>query len=76
MMVAFRALVALLAFVSPIFVHAEVSPNEPGPGSVFNAGSKCRIVWQADTTSTTAWKGMAIQLMSGSNLGMVHITSK
>ena len=75
-MVAFRALAVLLAFAPPIFVHADVTPSEPGPGSVFNAGSKCRVTWQADTASPTAWKDMALQLMSGSNLAMVHITSK
>jgi len=74
-MVAFRALAVLLAFASPILVHADMTPSEPGPGSVFNAGSKCRITWQGDADSPTAWKEMAIQLMSGSNLAMVHITT-
>lgn len=74
-MVAFRALTVLLAFASPILVHADVTPSEPGPGSVFNAGSKCRVTWQGDADSPTAWKEMAIELMSGSNLAMVHITT-
>jgi len=75
-MVAFHILAGLLALASPLMVLADVNPSEPGPGSIFRAGSKCRITWQGDTDSTTAWKDMAIELMSGSNLDMVPVTSK
>ena len=74
-MVAFQLLAGLLAFASPM-VLADVTPSEPSPGSVFRAGSTCRVTWEGDTDSTTAWKDMAIELMSGSNLNMVHATSK
>jgi len=75
-MVAFHALAGLLALASPLLVLADVNPSEPGPGSIFRAGSKCRVTWQGDTDSTTAWKDMAIELMSGSNLNMVPVTSE
>jgi len=74
-MIAFRALAALLALSSSFFVRGDVTPSEPGPGSTFNAGSTCRITWQGDADSRTAWRDMAIELMSGSNLDMEHITS-
>lgn len=66
----------LLALASPLMVLADVTPSEPSPGSVFKAGQTCLVTWQGDTDSTTVWKGMAIELMSGSNLEMVHVTSK
>jgi len=75
-MFAVHALTALLALAVPLLVQADVNPSEPGPGDSFNAGSTCRIVWLADKDSTTVWKDMSIQLMSGSNLGMEHITSE
>jgi hypothetical protein len=74
-MIAFRALAAFLAVSSSFFVRGDVTPSEPGPGSTFNAGLTCRITWQGDADSRTAWKDMAIELMSGSNLDMEHITS-
>jgi hypothetical protein len=75
-MVAVQALTALLALAaSPLLVRADVTPSEPGPGSSFNAGTTCRVTWEGDKDSTTAWKDMAIQLMSGSNTAMVHVTT-
>lgn len=74
-MVVFHALAGLLALASPLMVLADVNPSEPGPGSIFKAGSKCHVTWQGDTDSTTAWKDMAIELMSGSNLNMVPVTT-
>lgn len=56
------------------FVRADPNPTEPGPGDVFNEGSNCRIVWEPDTTGV--WKVMNIELMSGSNFQMNHITSE
>ena len=66
-------LIAALALAG--IAHAEVTPSEPGPGQVFNAGSTCTVSWEGDKESTTAWKGMAIQLMTGDNFSMVHLTS-
>lgn len=67
--------VALLAFVAPFLVRADVSPTEPAPGDIFNEGSPCTITWGGDTNSTTNWKNMAIQLMAGSNLAMEPMTT-
>ncbi|TEB18427.1 hypothetical protein FA13DRAFT_1745813 [Coprinellus micaceus] len=61
-------LIAALALAG--IAHAEVTPSEPGPGQVFNAGSTCTVSWEGDKESTTAWKGMAIQLMTGDNFSM------
>lgn len=58
-----------------LFAQADVTPSEPGPGSTFNAGATCTVSWIGDKESTTAWKNMAIQLMSGSNTDMNHITT-
>jgi len=74
-MFAFQSLAGLLVLASPFMVLADVTPSEPGPGAIFRAGSTCRITWQGDADSTTAWKDMAIELMSGSNLNMVHVTT-
>jgi len=67
----------LLASSAVLLSHAIVAPNEPGPGDSFNEGASCHIAWAGDTTSgsATAWKGMAIELMSGPNEAMVHLTT-
>lgn len=65
-------LATLLAAIAS--TRADPNPSVPGPGDVYNEGSNCQIEWDADTTGT--WKTMNIELMTGSNLGMVHITSK
>ena len=69
-------LAGLLALASSLIVMADVTPSEPSPGSIFKAGQTCLVTWQGDPNSTTVWKGMAIELMSGSNVEMVHVTSK
>ncbi|KAF7356992.1 hypothetical protein MVEN_01035800 [Mycena venus] len=66
---------AVLASSSVLLAHADVTPNEPGPGEVFNQGAKCHVGWAGDTNSTTTWKNMAIELMTGSNEKMVHLTT-
>ncbi|KAH8093257.1 hypothetical protein BXZ70DRAFT_874227, partial [Cristinia sonorae] len=48
-------------------------PSEPGPGDVYQEGGDCKIVWEVDASGT--WKEMNIELMSGSNLEMNHITT-
>ncbi|CAL1714395.1 unnamed protein product [Somion occarium] len=67
-----QALVA--AFIATLAVsRAEPVPSEPGPGSSFNEGANCPVTWEVDTTGV--WKTMNIELMSGSNLQMNHITT-
>jgi len=70
-----NAFIALLAFVPYILVRADVIPVTPAPGAVYDEGSPCPIAWNGDTNSTTLWKNMAIQLMTGDNLNMVFITT-
>ncbi|KAJ6561129.1 hypothetical protein DFH09DRAFT_921367 [Mycena vulgaris] len=53
-----------------------VAPNAPGPGDTFKQGESCSTSWAGDDSgSTTAWKDMNIELMSGSNEAMVHLTT-
>lgn len=64
----------LLATLLPaLAVLAQVGPSEPAPGNVYNSGSTCEIAWTADTSGQ--WTTLNIQLMSGSNTQMVHLTS-
>ena len=58
--------IALTAF-------ADVTPTVPGPGQAFQQGSSCTIEWDADQTGT--WKTLNIELMTGDNINMVHLTS-
>ncbi|KAF8638408.1 hypothetical protein AX17_002233, partial [Amanita inopinata Kibby_2008] len=69
------ALTALLATIPAFLANADVTPSEPGPNSVYKAGGTCHVSWDADTSSPTAWKNMAIELMTGSNYNMVHLTT-
>ncbi|KAK7440406.1 hypothetical protein VKT23_017044 [Stygiomarasmius scandens] len=66
---------ALLIASAPALVSAIVTPSSPGPGDVFKAGSDCKLTWKADSQSTSQWKDMAIELMTGDNFHMVHITT-
>jgi hypothetical protein len=52
---------------------AIVTPLEPAPGLDFPSGGQCNIVWSPDTTGT--WKTTSIQLMTGSNDAMQHLTT-
>jgi hypothetical protein len=67
------ALTALLS--APLFVLADPTPLTPGPGDVFKVGGNCSTTWTGDSTANSPWKVMNIELMSGSNLQMVHITT-
>jgi len=67
--------VAALAFAAPFVVRADVTPTGPAPGAVYDEGAPCPITWKGDTSSTTLWKNMAIQLMTGSNLNVLFITT-
>jgi hypothetical protein len=66
---AFPAFVLSLASV----VFADPVITLPDPGHIYNEGSTCQIGWTADTTGQ--WKAMNIQLMTGSNVLMVPLTS-
>ncbi|KAG9080897.1 hypothetical protein FRC06_006010 [Ceratobasidium sp. 370] len=54
-------------------VSASPNPTEPSSTSVFNIGQTCSIKWDPDTTGS--WKQMNIQLMTGDNWNMIHITT-
>ncbi|KAJ7493310.1 hypothetical protein B0H11DRAFT_2005842 [Mycena galericulata] len=66
---------AVLASSAALLSQAIVTPNEPGPGDSFNEGAACSIGWAGDTTGSTAWKSMSIELMTGSNEAMTHVTT-
>ena len=70
-MIAYASVVALLA--SATFVHAQIDPSAPGPGDVFKQGEQCTFTWNPDTTGT--WKETNVELMTGNNLQMIHLTS-
>ncbi|KAL5531297.1 hypothetical protein ACEPAG_4174 [Sanghuangporus baumii] len=63
-----------LAIVLPaLAVLAQIGPLEPAPGNVYNTGSDCEVVWATDTTGQ--WTTMNIELMTGSNSEMIHLTT-
>lgn len=74
-------LLIILAFLSQsaLLVRADVLPTGPSPGDSFKQNSTCLVTWAGDTNSTTlepkAWKNMSIELMTGDNFAMVHLTS-
>ncbi|TBU33998.1 hypothetical protein BD309DRAFT_969427 [Dichomitus squalens] len=70
-MFAYAALAALIA--NAAFARAEVVPTAPGPGDVFKQGGQCTFTWTPDTTGV--WKQMNVELMSGDNWQMSHITT-
>ncbi|RDB14693.1 hypothetical protein Hypma_016310 [Hypsizygus marmoreus] len=63
-----------ILLIFALLARADVFPNEPA-GGIYRSGTTCRIGWAGDTTSSTAWKDMTIQLMTGDNFNMVHITT-
>lgn len=71
------ASITMTAVLSTLLLaaRADPTPDTPGPGDSYNAGSTCSTTWVGDANSTTAWKTMAIELMTGSNLAMTHLTS-
>jgi len=59
-----------------LFVLADPAPTAPGPGDKFNEGTDCTFTWDGDSnTGSTIWKVMNVELMSGSNFGMTHLTT-
>ncbi|KAF9001561.1 hypothetical protein BDQ17DRAFT_625334 [Cyathus striatus] len=69
---AFAPLVALYAAQA---AYGIVTPTGPGSSDVFKAGSTCLTTWKGDTDSPSPWKTMDIELMSGDNFNMVHVTT-
>ncbi|THH09684.1 hypothetical protein EW146_g8615 [Bondarzewia mesenterica] len=65
------ALPILLSLVS--IARADPNPQEPGPNQVFQEGKTCHIAWTPDASGT--WTSMAIELMTGDNLDMIHLTT-
>ena len=65
------------AALLPLLVKAEVFPITPSGSDVYNVGTKCQIAWTGDADPATKekWKNMSIELMTGDNFNMVHITS-
>ncbi len=51
-----------------------IVPSAPGPGDVFREGGKCTLSWTPDPAGL--WKETNVELMSGDNWNMVHITSE
>jgi hypothetical protein len=68
-------LIAILAILPASLIVADVAPTVPAPGYVANAGSNCAIGWAGDTSSSTTWQNMSIQLMTGDNYDMIALTS-
>ncbi|KAI5123196.1 hypothetical protein M0805_003963 [Coniferiporia weirii] len=68
----FKALFVAAALPA-LAVLAEVVPSEPAPGNIYNEGASCTIQWDADTTGV--WTTLNIELMTGSNSDMVHLTT-
>lgn len=62
----------MVAIVAGV-VSAAPNPTEPSSASVFKVGDVCTIKWDAD--STGKWKAMNIELMTGDNFSMVHLTT-
>jgi len=53
--------------------QAQVTPTGPSPGQNFVEGQGCLINWTPDTTGT--WKTTYVELMTGDNFNMVHLTT-
>ncbi|KAI0262304.1 hypothetical protein BC834DRAFT_958804 [Gloeopeniophorella convolvens] len=68
-----RVIVPTLLLSAAYVALADPTPSEPSPGEVFNSGGTCHIAWTPDPTGT--WKTMNIELMTGDNFQMVHLTT-
>ncbi|KAI0831897.1 hypothetical protein BC628DRAFT_1415391 [Trametes gibbosa] len=67
----YATLVALLAGAA--VVSADPTPSAPGPGDVFREGGQCTLAWDVDPTGT--WTEMNVELMTGDNFNMIHLTT-
>jgi len=72
MVASFRSFI--IAATLAAVVNAQVFPTFPTGGSE-TTGQTCVIAWTGDPSSPTTWQGMAVELMSGPNLNMVHLTT-
>ncbi|THH12076.1 hypothetical protein EW145_g242 [Phellinidium pouzarii] len=63
----------IAAVLPALAVVAQVGPTEPAPGDSFNEGASCTIDWTVDTTGQ--WTTLNIELMTGSNEDMEHLTT-
>ncbi|KAI0718585.1 hypothetical protein C8T65DRAFT_737227 [Cerioporus squamosus] len=50
-----------------------IVPTAPGPSDVFKEGTNCTLSWNPDPSGL--WKETNVELMSGDNWNMVHITT-
>ena len=50
-----------------------VVPTAPGNGAVFKEGGNCTFSWNPDPSGQ--WKQTDVELMTGDNFQMVHLTS-
>lgn len=66
-------LLAACAAIVPALA-GDVTPTLPAPGDTFTQGGSCHIAWAPDTSGV--WKTMNIELMTGNNIDMVHLSSE
>jgi hypothetical protein len=70
-MLVFVLFTSLLALVL-----ADPVPSAPGPNETFNEGTNCSFAWAGDSNpASQVWKTMNVELMSGSNFAMTHLTT-
>ncbi len=62
------------AAVAPGAVVPGVIPTAPGPSDVFKEGADCLFKWNPDPAGL--WKETNVELMTGDNWNMVHLTSE
>ncbi|OCF44718.1 hypothetical protein I317_01407 [Kwoniella heveanensis CBS 569] len=67
------ALTLSLALASTVAVNAIITPTSPDSNTVVKVGDKIQALWTADSTSS--WKDVEIQLMTGDNLQMVALAT-
>lgn len=68
-----RNILATTAFLSSALLSARADPVPQTPDTGIT-GQTCTITWEEDTTGN--WAQTAIELMTGDNYAMVHLTSK
>ncbi|TFL02159.1 hypothetical protein BDV98DRAFT_566808 [Pterulicium gracile] len=67
----FTTTFAVATLLTPLLAQAIITPSSPTPGSTFNEGTKCTVAWNGDP----AWEETNIQLMTGDNFQMVHLST-
>lgn len=51
-----------------------IAPSEPSPESSFNIGTDITATWNNTDVGTDQWTNMTIELMTGSNYNMIHLS--